>query len=169
MPLYFHPNWMKQHSEHRRAFPEGYVRRRAGHFTTFSLGSGNEALSCSDHDAKLSSSRAGDSPWRGSPRQQLAWHQTTAAASQVEVRAVWGFIHAFAHVCLCMRVYVIICVSPQLLYRLVEGSGSLLVRLHLDFTIRIKAYFSSISGQPSEVDAINSPSTPWIDKRNTAD
>lgn len=43
-------------------------------FHNFTLGSGNEVLSCSDHDAKLSSSRAGDSPWRGAPRQQLAWH-----------------------------------------------------------------------------------------------
>lgn len=43
-------------------------------FHNFPLGSGNEVLSCSDHDAKLSSSSAGESPRRGAPRQQLAWH-----------------------------------------------------------------------------------------------
>lgn len=50
------------------------MRRRAGCFTTFLLEVEMRCSSCSDHDAKLSSSRAGESPRRGAPRQQLARH-----------------------------------------------------------------------------------------------
>lgn len=72
-PLYFHLNWMKQHSVQCR-LSRRLCKETCWLFHNFSLGSGNEVLSCSDHDAKLSSSRAEDSPWRGTPRRQLAWH-----------------------------------------------------------------------------------------------
>lgn len=124
---------MKQHSVQRCGFPEGYVRRRAGCFTTFSLGSGNEVLSCSDHDAKLSSSRAGDSPWRCTPRQQLAWHIRPLQHLHKERSTLCGYRH-IEHGCaalVCMPSFVstmsvceIVCVLGALPSKFGQSSGA---------------------------------------------
>ena len=86
-------------------------------FHNFSLGSGNEVLSCSDHDAKLSSSRAGDSPSRGTPRQQLAWHIRPLQQLHKERSTLCGYsymcmsVHECAQLCPCLFRYESVCIN----------------------------------------------------------
>lgn len=104
LPLYFHLNWMKQHSV-QRCLSRRLRKETCWLFHNFSLGSGNEVLSCSDHGAKLSSSRAEDSPWRGTPRQQLAWHIRPLQQLHKDRSSLCGYMATCVWVIVCKQVH----------------------------------------------------------------
>jgi len=112
LALYFHLNWKKQHCVQLSA-SRRLCKETCWLFHNFSLGSGNEELSCSDHDAKLISSRAGDSPWRGAPRQQLVWHIRPLQQLHKERSTQCGYLYMTVFVHMCIQSFSSRCISAE--------------------------------------------------------